>query len=82
LLLVCASPTATQTLTEITDPAEVERVLDVCQGSKAGGSAFRHIVDQIGHSPRSRRYAARHQASEIDFDNLEAGQHIAGEARA
>jgi flagellar biogenesis protein FliO len=38
LLLVCLSPAGAQTLTEITDPDEVERLLDICRPPKRGAS--------------------------------------------
>ena len=71
MLLVCASPTTTTTLTEITDPAEVERLSDACQSGKAA-SPFQQVLDQFGGLPRDRRYAARHDPAELDFSHLEA----------
>lgn len=71
LLLVHVTPTAAQTLTEITESAEVERLVDACQGP-AGGSAFKQILQQFGSPPRDRRYFERREAAELDFGHLEA----------
>ncbi len=81
LLLVCATTSGASTLTEITDPAEVENMLELCQGSGGAASTFRHVIGHAGQGPRNRRYAARHQASEIDFSNLDSG-YLAEEVRS
>jgi flagellar biogenesis protein FliO len=72
LLLVWVTPTTLATLTEITDPVEVERLLDLCQPEAGGGSPLRHVLERFGNSSRDRHYAGRHEASEIDFSQLEA----------
>jgi flagellar biogenesis protein FliO len=83
LLLVCISPTSAQTLTEITDPHEVEQLLIECRGAHGGGAAFEKILQQFGQPPHAaptdRRFAAR---SEVDFSHLEALQHRSREGRA
>ena len=38
LLLVCVGAAGAETLTEITDPAEVERLVEVCRGGRAAGA--------------------------------------------
>ncbi len=86
VLLVCVSPTSAQTLTEITDPHEVEQLLIVCRGSVAGGVAFGKMLEQFGAATKStahdRHFAARQQESELDFSHLEALQQASREARA
>jgi flagellar biogenesis protein FliO len=86
VLLVCVSPTSAQTLTEITDPHEVEQLLITCRGSGAGGAAFGKILEQFGAPTESashdRRYATHHQESELDFSHLEALQQASRKARA
>jgi flagellar protein FliO/FliZ len=44
LLLVSVGATGTETLTEITDPAEVDRLTDICRQGRSSGAAaaFRH----------------------------------------
>jgi flagellar biogenesis protein FliO len=46
LLLVCVSPTGAQTLADISDPAEIERVAELCRQSSAigAGKALRQIL--------------------------------------
>jgi flagellar biogenesis protein FliO len=71
ILLVYASPGGAQTLTEITDPTEVERLVVACQGPDHGGSPLRQFFGQFGNPPRDRRYFARHESAELDFAHLE-----------
>ncbi|MEX2112680.1 MAG: flagellar biosynthetic protein FliO, partial [Pirellulales bacterium] len=86
VLLVCVSPTSAQTLTEITDPHEVEQLLIVCRGPSSGGAAFDKILEQFGQptsaAPRDRRFAPRDQENEVDFSHLEALQHASRTSRA
>jgi flagellar biogenesis protein FliO len=85
VLLVCVSPTSSHTLTEITDPHEVEQLLIACRGAHSGGAAFEKILHQFGQPPHAapsdRRFARRHDG-EIDFSHLEALQHHSREGRA
>jgi flagellar biogenesis protein FliO len=48
LLLVCAGVADTKTLTEITDPAEVDRLVGLCRQGRSGGAAaaFRQVFRQ------------------------------------
>jgi flagellar biogenesis protein FliO len=71
ILLVHVSPAGAQTLTEIADPAEVERLLTVCQGPQPAGSPLRQFFGQFGQPPRDRRYVARQESAELDFAHLE-----------
>ncbi len=85
VLLVCVSPGGAQTLTEITDPHEVEQLLIVCRGPSSGGAAFDKILEQFGRpttEPRGRPFAPRDQESELDFSHLETLQHAGRESRA
>ena len=43
LLLVCVGAAGAETLTEITDPAEVERLVEVCRGGRTGGAAIGQV---------------------------------------
>ncbi len=71
ILLVYVSPTGAETLTEISDPAEVERLIIACQGPNPGGSPFRQMLQQFGKPPRDRRYSARHESGDLNFAHLE-----------
>jgi flagellar biogenesis protein FliO len=86
VLLVCVSPTSAQTLTEITDPHEVEQLLIVCRGTHGGPAAFEKILHQFGQPPHAapaeHRFAGRHRDRELDFSHLEALQHSSREGRA
>jgi flagellar biogenesis protein FliO len=51
LLLVSLTATGAETLTEIADPAEVDRLLGLCRQTRAGGSpaTFRQAMRQAEH---------------------------------
>lgn len=51
LLLVSVTPDGAETLTEITDPVEVDRMLGLCRQSRPDSStaAFRQMFEQYGH---------------------------------
>jgi flagellar biogenesis protein FliO len=50
LLLVCVSSAGAETLTEITDPQEVERLSGLCRQSHphSATKAFRQVLEQLG----------------------------------
>jgi len=81
LLFVCLTPTGAQTLTEISDPLEVERLIALCQPG-GGGSAFRQIFQQFAAPQRDRRFLARDQAGDMDLAHLEALHHAVDDRRA
>jgi len=63
ILLVCVTPTGAETLTEITDPIEVDRLAGLCLQShpNSSTSAFRQVFEQFGTRPkhvRDRSHAA------------------------
>lgn len=49
LLLVCVTPNGTETLTEITDPAEVDRLAALCRKNNDGSATanFRQVFQQL-----------------------------------
>jgi flagellar biogenesis protein FliO len=53
LLLVCVTPTGMETLTEITDPLEVDRLAGLCQTSnpQSVSTSFRQVFQQFGQKP-------------------------------
>ncbi len=70
LLLVHISPTSVETLTEITDPAEVERLAAICQhpqASRASGP-FRQVLQQFGKRPAEDYMVAQAEGGHVGFD--------------
>jgi flagellar biogenesis protein FliO len=53
LLLVSITPQGVQTLSELTEPAEVERLLVLCQRGRGGSvsESFRDVLDQFEREP-------------------------------
>jgi flagellar biogenesis protein FliO len=53
LLLVSITPQGTETLTEVTDPLEVDRIAGICQqgNPKSSSTAFRQVFQQIASTP-------------------------------
>lgn len=49
LLLVCVTPNGTETLTEITDPVEVDRLAAICRQNSDGSATanFRQVIEQL-----------------------------------
>lgn len=54
LLLVSVTPERATTLTEITDPLEVDRLTGLCDRSRGGSAAaaFRQVFEQFSHASR------------------------------
>ena len=58
LLLVSITPSGAETLTEVTDPLEVDRIAGICQQThpKSATTAFRQVFQQLARRrPASRR---------------------------
>ncbi len=57
LVLVAMSPSGPETISEVTHPEEVQRILAVCQkrSSHSSTAAFRELLQQAGSESRSRR---------------------------
>lgn len=55
LLLVAVSAGGAETLTEITDPLEVERLVGLCTSARSNShaAAFRQVLDQFGREPHA-----------------------------
>lgn len=53
LILLCVSASGAETLTEITDPLEVERLSGACQATQPNSvsSSFRQVLEQFGKEP-------------------------------
>jgi flagellar biogenesis protein FliO len=70
IVLVTVTPSGTQTLTEISDPAEVDRLQNLCQPAATG--SLRGWLSQFTQ-PRGSDY--REPPDGLDFRHLEIGQH-------
>jgi len=59
LLLVCASPSGVDTLGEITDPVEIDRVAGLCQQTEpfSATSAFKQVLGQLAREKPTRSIA-------------------------
>ncbi|MFN3150984.1 FliO/MopB family protein [Bremerella sp.] len=53
LLLLCVTPNGVETLTEITEPSEVERLLTIVRQDAPGSmtATFQDVLTQMGHKP-------------------------------
>lgn len=53
LLLLSVTPTSAETLTEITDPVEIDRLAGICRQGQPGSitASFRDVFSQLGHQP-------------------------------
>jgi flagellar biogenesis protein FliO len=85
ILLLCVSSTNVKTLTEITDPAEVDRLSSICQPVRPHGasSSFSQVFQQFDNQPHALAYPSRQQGEELDFGRLDAvGSHRTQESQA
>jgi len=59
LLLVSVTATGSETLTEITDPVEVDRLAGLCQQANPNSAtaAFRQILTQVTHDGHTTHHA-------------------------
>ena len=60
LLLVSLTPTTATTLSEITDPTEVEHLIALCRRGQTGSAsaAFRQALAQLANEPPEQALAA------------------------
>jgi flagellar biogenesis protein FliO len=73
VLLLSVSAASVETLTEITDRAEIERLGEICRQAGAGGAAsFRQVFSQFAR-PEQPAYVSAREADELDFTHLEVG---------
>jgi hypothetical protein len=61
LVLMAISPTGMEPIAEVTDPAEVDRLLGLCRRTSPGSStaAFREVVAQVGAEPTRGGFAGQ-----------------------
>jgi flagellar biogenesis protein FliO len=59
LLLLSVTPTSAETLTEITDAVEIERLSRICQQNQPGciSATFRDVLSQLNRQPRAGYHA-------------------------
>lgn len=83
VLLLCVSAASVETLTEITDQAEVERLGEICRQAGGGAAAsFRQVFGQFAR-PDQAAYVSAREADELDFAHLEVGgRRLVREAQA
>lgn len=82
VLLVSVAPGNVETLTEITDPEEVERLVALCQRSGGSvGASFRQVFGQFAKQDRGTEYFHGRQLDDLDFSQLESlGHHSSRES--
>lgn len=65
LVLIANTPTGVQTLTEVTDRAEVERLAAACEAARGNSSTgtFRQVLSQLGTEPAANGFFGRGEAA-------------------
>jgi hypothetical protein len=74
IVLVNVSATSVETLTEISDPTEVERLQEVCRHSTAPASAVQQLLGRFGAVQQPAALAGV-RPDQLDFRHLEAGSY-------
>jgi flagellar biogenesis protein FliO len=69
LVLLSVSPLGAESLAEITDPAEVERLTGLCRQPSAGPATtvFRQVMDQLAREPTTPGFVGSGQASNLEL---------------
>jgi flagellar biogenesis protein FliO len=83
LLLVSITPAGTETLTEITDPQEVDRLAGLCRqaGPRSSTAAFRRIFEQLAPKHASRGAFSQSDFADYDLSGIEPQEAIQWEHR-
>jgi flagellar biogenesis protein FliO len=78
LLLVSVTPAGTETLTEIIDPQEVDRLAGLCRqaGPQSSTAAFRRIFEQLAPKRPSRGAFAQSEFADYDLSGIEPQEAI------
>jgi flagellar biogenesis protein FliO len=74
IVLVNVSATSVETLTEISDPGEVERLQEICRHSTSPVSAVQQLLGRFGAVQQPATLAAT-RPDQVDFRHLEAGSY-------
>jgi flagellar biogenesis protein FliO len=77
IVLLSVTPGGVETLTEIADPAEVDRLHSICQPAGLPGGALRQWLSKFTDASRTSEYYTHDGRQQIDFGHLEGGQHRA-----
>ena len=78
LLLVSISATGVETLTEITDPLEVDRLAGICNQSSphSASSAFRHVFQQFSREPARGGFVGEAERSNTELASVELAAEV------
>jgi flagellar biogenesis protein FliO len=79
LLLISVMPGGAETLTEITDALEVDRIAGICQQSRPSSATagFRQVFEQLGHTSPAARSPRGKSSDHLDlsaFAGIAAGR--------
>jgi flagellar biogenesis protein FliO len=79
LLLLSVAPAGVETLTEITDPLEVDRLAGLCQQShpQSASTAFRQVFQQFGQKPAKGFLERRSNDLQLASDGFDDGSNDA-----
>ena len=62
LLLLAVTPEGAETLTEITDPVEIDRLSELCQGSGANlANSLQQMLAGLQQEPADNQWTAAYQ---------------------
>lgn len=77
MLLVSVAAGKAETLTEITDPSEVDRLAGICQQLHPHSvtTSFRQVFQQFGQPQHARDFLARRQADDLEFSHADEVGH-------
>jgi flagellar biogenesis protein FliO len=83
LLLVSITPAGTETLTEIIDPQEVDRLAGLCRqaGPHSSTAAFRRIFEQLAPRRPSRGAFSQNEFADYELSGIEQQEPIEWEQR-
>jgi flagellar biogenesis protein FliO len=76
LLLVVVTPFGAETLTEITEPSEVERLCALCKGSGVHGptAEFRQVLQQFEREPAGPGFLGETHRADVELANTALGR--------
>jgi flagellar protein FliO/FliZ len=74
MLLVSVTAAGVETLTEITDPVEVDRLSGLCQQSRRGSStkAFQQVLSQFEQEPTAPTFVGDQPRTRLDLSSFES----------
>jgi hypothetical protein len=74
LLLLCVTAAGTESVAEVTDPAEVDRIAGLCRQSLPGSAAasFRQVLSQLSHASPDDRIQRKFTRGHLPASAVEA----------